>query len=222
MVFETTRTLAPREGLTIAVAFPKGSSPNREPRCGSSGRCGTMSGSSSSGSRCSPPARISTPPGTGSAATRKGPHHSDVRAAGRPVSGRGELCSLSRLFHGRRRGPLRAFIAALMSLAVKKRIRIDDQGGTVALTSIWTGTGTLPGGEAAIMSKLLPGGRFEFTKANGEIGARCPAPLPLGHSQGARRRLFQEQLWVFHRRRDHLRCGSGGIRAAGAARRRRL
>jgi hypothetical protein len=63
---------------------------------------------------------------------------------------------------------LRAFIAALMSLAVKRLVEIDDQGKTVVLNATGGDAGGLPGGEAVIVSTLLPGGRFEFSKANGE------------------------------------------------------
>jgi uncharacterized membrane protein YgcG len=63
---------------------------------------------------------------------------------------------------------LRAFIAALMSLAVKRLMEIDDDGKTVTLKRIATAREPLPGGEHVIMDSLLFGGSFAFTKANGE------------------------------------------------------
>jgi uncharacterized membrane protein YgcG len=169
MVFETTRTLAPREGLTIAVAFPKGvvAEPGAALRLFWSvwDNVGLLilglSVVATATYFYTTWDRVGRDPQKGLIIPMFAPPAGLSPAAVSYVHFQG--------FSTAAGGALRAFIAALMSLAVKKRIRIDDQGGTVALTSIWTGTGTLPGGEAAIMTKLLPSGWFEFTKANGEI-----------------------------------------------------
>src|SRR5690606_3158173 len=63
---------------------------------------------------------------------------------------------------------LRAFIAALMSLAVKRRPAIDGAGDPVTPNPTGGARNALPGGEAVIMDSLLFGGSFAFTKANGE------------------------------------------------------
>jgi uncharacterized membrane protein YgcG len=169
MVFETTRTLAPREGLTIAVAFPKGvvTEPGAVLRLFWSvwdnvgliilGLSVLATGTYFYRTWD----RVGRDPQKGLIIPMFAPPAGLSPAAVSYVHFQG--------FSTAAGGALRAFIAALMSLAVKKRIRIDDHSGTVVLASIWSGTGGLPGGEAALMGKLLPGDRFEFTKANGEI-----------------------------------------------------
>jgi hypothetical protein len=168
ITYETTRVLAPGEGLTVAVAFPKG----LVPEAGSLSRfllalwdnVGILIlglGAVGAGAYYyttwdrvgRDPQRgiiipIFAPPAGLSPAAMSYVHYQGFAAAG-----------------GR---ALRAFIAALMSLAVKRLVEIDDDGKTVTLKRIATAREPLPGGEHVIMDSLLFGGSFAFTKANGE------------------------------------------------------
>jgi hypothetical protein len=168
IALETTRTLAPGEGLTLAVAFPKGI----VPEAGSLSRflralwdnVGILVlGFAAAGAGAyyyttwdrigRDPQRgiiipMFAPPAGLSPAAVSYVHYQGFAAAGGSA--------------------LRAFIAALMSLAVKRLVEIDDETDTVVLNATGGDAGPLPGGEAVIMDTLLPAGRFEFTKANGK------------------------------------------------------
>jgi uncharacterized membrane protein YgcG len=86
---------------------------------------------------------------------------------------------------------LRAFIAALMALAVKRLIEIDDASDTVELKRTGEPKDALPGGEGVIMSSLLFGGSFAFTKANGETIKKV--------QQAFRSAILREHEGVFFR-----------------------
>jgi uncharacterized membrane protein YgcG len=167
ITFETTRVLAPGEGLTVAVAFPKGIVPeagglsrflwalwdNVGILILAFGAAGAGAYYYTTWDRIGrDPQRgiiipMFAPPSGLSPAATSYVHYQGFAAAGGSA--------------------LRAFIAALMSLAVKRLVEIDDDGDTVVLNRTGEARGALPGGEAVIMSALLPAGRFEFTKANG-------------------------------------------------------
>jgi hypothetical protein len=60
-----------------------------------------------------------------------------------------------------------AFMAAIISLAVKGLIRMDQQGRTLTLETAGNDRADPPGGEAAILSKLrVHSGRLAFKKSN--------------------------------------------------------
>jgi hypothetical protein len=168
MTFETTRVLAPGEGLTVAVAFPKGIVPEAG---GLSrflralwdnvgililgfGAVGAGAYYYTTWDRVGRDPQkgivipMFVPPSGLSPAAMSYVHYQGFAAAGGSA--------------------LRAFIAALMSLAVKRRLEIDDDGDTVVLNRTGGARDALPGGEAVIMDSLLFGGSFAFTKANGE------------------------------------------------------
>jgi hypothetical protein len=168
ITFETTRMLAPREGLTVAVAFPKGivAEPGGFSRflwglwdnlavlILAVAAVGTGTYFYTTWDRVGRDPQkglvipMFTPPAGLSPAAVSYVHFQGFAAAGGSA--------------------LRAFIAALMSLAVKRLIEIDDDSDTVELKRTGEATAALPGGEAVIMSSLLFGGSFAFTKANGE------------------------------------------------------
>ena len=167
--FETTRLLRPGEGLTVAVAFPKGifAEAGETTRVlwslwdnlglvilalGATGVGGYFYATWHRVGR-DPKGGIVIPlfqPPTGlSPAAASYVHYQGFPAAGGSA--------------------LRAFIAAIMSLAVKRLIRIDDTDGTVALEAAAKDRPRLPGGEAVIMTDLLGSrDRFEFDTANGK------------------------------------------------------
>jgi len=60
-----------------------------------------------------------------------------------------------RKFKGKNSGASLAFIAALVTLAVKKKIRIEKPGDTLTLERLSSGQGVLPRGERAILQTLL-------------------------------------------------------------------
>jgi hypothetical protein len=168
ITFETTRMLAPREGLTVAVGFPKGivAEPGGSTRflwglwdnlavlILAVAAVGTGTYYYTTWDRVGrDPEKglvipMFTPPAGLSPAAVSYVHFQGFAAAGGSA--------------------LRAFIAALMALAVKRLIEIDDDSDTVELKRTGEATDALPGGEAVIMSSLLFGGSFAFTKANGE------------------------------------------------------
>jgi hypothetical protein len=168
ITFETTRMLAPREGLTVAVGFPKGivAEPGGSTRflwglwdnlavlILAVAAVGTGTYYYTTWDRFGrDPEKglvipMFMPPAGLSPAAVSYVHFQGFAAAGGSA--------------------LRAFIAALMALAVKRLIAIDDDSDTVELKRTGEATDALPGGEAVIMSSLLFGGSFAFTKANGE------------------------------------------------------
>ncbi|HSM20514.1 MAG TPA: DUF2207 domain-containing protein, partial [Hyphomicrobiales bacterium] len=168
ITFETTRMLAPREGLTIAVAFPKGivAEPGGFARflwdlwdnlavlILAVAAVGTGTYYYTTWDRVGrDPAKglvipMFAPPAGLSPAAVSYVHFQGFAAAGGSA--------------------LRAFIAALMALAVKRLIEIDDASDTVELKRTGEPKDALPGGEAVIMNSLPSGGSFAFTKANGE------------------------------------------------------
>jgi uncharacterized membrane protein YgcG len=168
MTFETTRVLAPGEGLTVAVAFPKGI----VPEAGSLSRflralwdnVGILIlafGAVGAGAYYYTTwDRIGRDPQKGIIIPMFAPPAGLSPAAVSYVHYQG--------FAAAGGSALRAFIAALMSLAVKRRLEIDDDGATVTLTRTGEARDALPGGEHVIMDSLLFGGSFAFTKANGE------------------------------------------------------
>jgi uncharacterized membrane protein YgcG len=168
ITFETTRILAPGEGLTIAVGFPKGI----VTQAGAVTRfmwalwdnLGILilgfAAVGSGGYYYTTWDRVGRDPEKGIIIPMFAPPAGLSPAAVSYVHYQG--------FAAAGGSALRAFIAALMSLAVKRLVEIDDQGKTVVLNATGGDAGGLPGGEAVIVSTLLPGGRFEFSKANGE------------------------------------------------------
>ena len=167
--FETTRTLGPGEGLTIAVAVPKGII--AEPGEGelylwrlwdNLGVLLLLIGGLATGGFFhaawyrvgrDPPRGLViplfAPPANLSPAAVSYVYHQGFAAVGGSV--------------------LRAFIAALMSLAAKRRIRIEDREGTVGLKALRPGPAELPAGEAVIMRHLLGSSdRFDFNVTTGE------------------------------------------------------
>ena len=103
---------------------------------------------------------------------------------------------------------LRAFIAALMSLAVKRLIEIDDDSDTVELRRTGEPRGALPGGEAVIMSTLLFGGSFAFTKANGATIQKV--------QKNFRSAILREHEGVFFRDNFNYFVIGAGLLAAAA------
>ena len=168
ITFETTRSLAPGEGLTIAVAFPKGFVP--EP--GSLTRLLwwvwdnlgllilALGALATGGYYYSTWNRVGRDPQRGIVIPMFAPPAKLSPAAVSYIHFQG--------FAAAGGMALRAFIAALMSLAVKRLIEIENDGDTVVLNRTGTAAGKLPGGESVIMGSLLFGGSFAFTKANGE------------------------------------------------------
>ncbi|MFW6077355.1 MAG: DUF2207 domain-containing protein, partial [Hyphomicrobiales bacterium] len=168
IAYETTRPLDPGEGLTVAVAFPKGI----VPEAGGLARLlwalwdnlGVLVlGFAAVGVGVYYYAtwdRIGRDPQRGVIIPMFAPPAGLSPAAVSYVHYQG--------FAAAGGSALRAFVAALMALAVKQRIEIDDQSDPVALTATGGGAGGLPGGEAVIINTLLPSGRFTFTKANGK------------------------------------------------------
>lgn len=75
-----------------------------------------------------------------------------------------------RKFKGQGSGVSLAFIAALVSLAVKKNLVIDKTGDTLKVKRLSNAKSGLPKGEQAILSKLLGTRKsIEFTQSNSSI-----------------------------------------------------
>jgi len=166
IVFETTRSLRPREGFTVAVAFPKGLVPEPGPAGNllwllwdnigflvlGAGTALTMLYYVSTWTR------IGRDPERGIVIPLFAPPKNLSPAAVSYVHYQG--------FGG---ATMRAFIAAILSLAVKGRLRIDaEDEDKTALIPVNEKTAPLPGGERVIVQWFLNGrDRFEFTKENG-------------------------------------------------------
>ena len=166
--FETTRLLRPGEGLTVAVAFPKGILAEADETTRflwslwdniglvilGLGAAGVGSYFYSTWHQVGRDPKkgvvipLFEPPAGLSPAAASYVHYQGFPAAGGSA--------------------LRAFIAGVMSLAVKRLIRIEDKDGTVALEATGKDRPRLPGGETVIMTDLLRSrDRFEFDTANG-------------------------------------------------------
>lgn len=104
----------------------------------------------------------------------------------------------------------RAFIAAIVSLAVKRLIRIDEVGESVAIESTGATTKALPRGEAAIVSILLGGRkRFEFSKENGTTLADAQSRF--------RSAMLKEHGGVFFKNNYHYFAIGAAISVVGLA-----
>jgi len=168
MNFTTTRPLQSREGLTIAVAWPKGFV--TEPGGFSTTfwklwdnlgvvllLAGTLGVTSYFFTTWW---RIGRDPEKGLVIPLFAPPENLSAAATSYVYYQG--------FDRQGRGATKPFIAALLSLAAKGHMRIADEGDDMAVEATETAPTDLPSGEGAIYDGLLGGrDRLDFTKKNG-------------------------------------------------------
>ena len=169
IVFETTRLLSRSEGLTVAVAFPKGVV--SEPGVISDllwsawdnlGVIGLVLGAALAALYYLRTwSRVGRDPERGVVIPLFAPPEGLSPAAVSYIHYQG--------FDTAARGALRAFMAAIMSLAVKGQLRIDaEDKNRIALAAGSKAGDLLPAGETVIMERFLTGrDRFEFVKANG-------------------------------------------------------
>ena len=151
LVFETSRTLGPREGLTVAVSWPSGfvEKPSAGDRflsaLGGSGLIlrGVIGFILVLGVSLVVWHRVGRDPDEGSVYPRYSPPPGFSPAAARFVH---------RMGFDRK-----GFAAALVSLAVKGAIRIEEEGGVFTLVKVGEGE-KLSSGEKALMRVLFPAG----------------------------------------------------------------
>ena len=170
ITFETTRTLEREEGLTVAVGFPKGIVP--EP--------GALARQLQSlWDNLGFAALIAAIVATGLYFWRtwlkigRDPDKGTIIPLFAPP-GRMSPGVVSYIFYqgfpSIRSGAPRAFIAALMDMAVKGAVNIVDEDGDIEIRSLAGSKAALSSGEAVIAARLFKGrDRVAFTKANGPM-----------------------------------------------------
>ena len=153
LTVETTRRLAPGEGLAVVAALPEARSSRRHGTCCSGGKSSTLA--------------VGFRRGLGFVLVL-GYYFAAWRAVGRDPRGGviiplfhpppGISPALANYIHdwGLGRDKWRAFTAAILSLAVRGLVRVEQEGDTLTLT----GTGKQPAGSVA---KLPPGERAVFS-----------------------------------------------------------
>ncbi|MEM8878248.1 MAG: DUF2207 domain-containing protein [Pseudomonadota bacterium] len=166
IVFETTRPLAPGEGLTVAVAFPKGLVPGNA-------QSGTLFDTiwANAGIGALGAGFLAVFGMLFSAWRRVG-----VDPAPQPIIPRfsapqglspGAVAFLFNQGFRKGSGGHHGFSAAMTSMAVKGRVVIDKSGDTLSLESASAPLHVLSEDERAIDSALLSSGRFDFTRSAG-------------------------------------------------------
>ncbi len=161
-VAETTAPLPPRNGFTVAIAFPKGvvaepSAMEKRLRrfLDNLGFWWLLAGSLvSAGYFLWAWNRVGRDPAPGAIFPRWQPPLGLSPAATGWLHGEASLTG---------HDSTRAFIAALVSLATRGVIRIGEEGGKKTLTRLRQAPAGLPPGEAAIMDKLFSAGRRKIT-----------------------------------------------------------
>ncbi|MGE0213123.1 MAG: DUF2207 domain-containing protein [Parvibaculaceae bacterium] len=199
VVFETTRRLSRNEGLTVAVAFPTGLVAKPGPVADFAwslwdniGLVGLITGTLLAAFYYLRTwNRVGRDPQGGVIIPLFSPPEALSPAALSYVHYQG--------FDKAAKGAMRAFMAAIMSLAVKGRLRIDatDENKT-ALVAAKSSSEPLSGGEAVIMDRFLAGrDRFEFVKANGTTIASAQSAFRSAIQKEHEGKFFKDNLGYF-------------------------
>ncbi len=173
---ETTAPLAPREGFTIAISFPKGVV--REPGAAEKalrrfldgiGLWWLLGGSAAvAGYFLWIWRKVGRDPPRGAIYPRWEPPMGLSPAATAWLAGEASAFGMD---------VKRAFIAALVSLATRGVIRIEKAGGRTEILRLKAPPANLPPGERAIMDHLLIGRRTRLDKATGRRLAKTLSAL---------------------------------------------